>query len=578
MRYKLLENSKNNIHSPIKTVLNNRGIEDIDTYLNLDDSVLYHYNQLDNMDKAVECLLKHVENNSHIHIIPDADVDGQTSAGIMYRYLKLLSPDIQLTYSIHTGKQHGISDDIVIPENTKLLIVPDAATNDVEQCKELSEKGTEIIILDHHEISVENPYAIIVNPQNCDYPNKSISGVSVIHKFLQALDDMTWNNYSDDMIDMVALGLIGDCMDIKQYETRRLIDKGLQRIRSKVFKAIIDKQSYSMGNDITINNVQFYVVPLINALIRAGDYDEKELMFKAFIETDEVFLYKPRRKSKDDPEPEEIEEDIYTRVARLCGNAKQRQNKSKDKEFANVFDLIEEKGFNNNKIIFANVTDILDEKLTGLVTMNIADRYSKPCLLLRKVKDKPDYYAGSGRNIDNSPIPNLKDFLEETGYFTYIAGHQGAFGAEIHKNDIPKAIEYINDKLKDVDFTQCYSVDFIVDLSDLNMSFVKEMDDLKYIYGQGINEALVAIENLKISRSDIQLMGKNSDTWKYIWNDEITFIKFKCGENDKIIEWINDSWNSEDEITITVVGKCGINNYNGILTAQIIVEDYMIKE
>ena len=37
--------------------------------------------------------------------------------------------------------------DIVIPETTKLLLIPDAGTNDILQCKELKEKGIDIIIL-----------------------------------------------------------------------------------------------------------------------------------------------------------------------------------------------------------------------------------------------------------------------------------------------------------------------------------------------------------------------------------------------------------------------------------------------
>ena len=79
MRYKLIENSLNDINNPKETVLRNRGIEDVDTYLNLDDSVLYHYSELDNIKEAVECLLKHLENDSEIHIVVDSDTDGDCS-------------------------------------------------------------------------------------------------------------------------------------------------------------------------------------------------------------------------------------------------------------------------------------------------------------------------------------------------------------------------------------------------------------------------------------------------------------------------------------------------------------------
>ena len=577
MNYKLIDDSLNDIYNPKETVLRNRGIEDVNTYLNLDDSVLIHYSELDNIREAVECLLKHLESDSEIHILVDPDTDGQTSASEMYRYLKLINPNVKLTYSIHTTKQHGLSYDIKIPEETNLLIIPDAGSNDVNKCKELKEKGIDIIILDHHEINENNPYAIVVNPQNCNYLNKAISGCAVVYKFLQALDEETWNDYADNFLDLVALGLIGDSMNIKELETKRLIDKGLSKIRSKLFKALIDKQSYSMNNIININNIQFYIVPLINGLIRAGDYDEKDLLFRAFIETDEIFKYKPRRKLKTDPEPEEIDEDIYTRVARLCGNARQRQNNSKNKDVEKILSYIEEKGHHNNKIVIVNVTDKLNESLTGLVAMNIASKYHKPCLLLRKVKNKPDYYGGSARNINRSPIKNLKDFLEETSLFEYCQGHQGAFGIEIHKDNIPKVIEITNEQLKDIDFTEYYEVDFIIEADDLDISFIKAMNELKDLYGQGISESLVYIKNININKSDINLMGKNSDTIKFSYNDEIIFIKFKANENDEIIKWLNDWENNDDFIVINVIGKAGLNSFNGILTPQIMIENYEIE-
>lgn len=499
LQYKLYENSLNDIYNIKKTVLLNRGIEDIDKYLNLTDNELYHWSLLNNIDEAIKCLLKHIEMNNNIHIIVDSDCDGYTSASILYQYLKLLKPDIKLTYSIHTKKQHGLSDDIQIPENINLLIIPDAGTNDTEQCKQLKEKGIDIIILDHHIQDKENPYAIIVNNQICDYPNKNLSGVGIVYKFLQALDEETWNNYANCFLDLVALGLIGDSMDIREYETRRLINKGLKRINNKLFKALIEKQSYSIGNNINITNIQFYIVPLINGLIRTGDFDEKDMLFRAFIQTDERFKYKPRRKSKDDSEPEEIEEDIYIRVARLSSNAKSRQNTFKDKSIEELSQIIENKGLDKNKIIFVNVTDILNENLTGVVAIKVADKYKKPCLLLRKNKDD-DLYSGSGRNINSSPISDLKSFLESLNLFEYITGHSNAFGVGIKANNIKIAIEQINQKLKDVDFSRYYIVDFILNNNELDVRFVKEMADLKDLYGQGINEALIAIENITVNK------------------------------------------------------------------------------
>lgn len=587
MKYKLIEGSLNDITRSKETVLKNRGIDNIKKYLNLDDSVLYSYKLLEKIELAVELLLKHISSKSKIFIIVDSDCDGYTSASILYQYLKLIEPNIDLTYSIHTGKQHGLSKDIEIPEGTNLVLIPDAGTNDHYKLKELYDKGIDVIILDHHigeNGMIYEPdynYAIIVNNQMCDYPNKQLSGVGVVYKFLQALDEETWNDFADKFLDLVALGLIGDVMDIRSYETKRLINKGLQKIRNKFFRALIKKQEYSINNNVTITNIQFYIVPLINGLIRAGDYDEKELMFRAFIQTDEVFKYQPRRKSKNDPKPDEIDEDIYTRVARLCANAKQKQNKNNDKDLVNIYKHIKEKKFDQNKIILANITNMLDDNLIGISAMKIAEKFNKPCLLLRVSEDSTKdqiVYSGSGRNFNNSPVPDLKEFLEQIQLFEYLKGHGNAFGCSIKRENILPAIELINKKLEDVDFTKYYEVDFIIDIDDLSIGLIKQLDDLKYIYGQGIKEANLVIKNVVLNKEFVLVMGKNSDTIKYVYNEEISLIKFKCYENDKIIKWMNDWENNQTNLSIDLIGKCSINNFNGFLTPQVIIENYEISK
>jgi single-stranded-DNA-specific exonuclease len=577
LKYKLIDGSLNDIYNPKETILLNRGIENYEEYLSLDDSVLYHWNLLDNMEKAVQCLLRHIENGDEIHIIVDADTDGYCSAAILYQYLKMPYLNANVSYSIHTGKQHGISNDIDIPENTKLLLVPDAGTNDVQQCQELKEKGIDVLILDHHLADQINSNAIIINNQTCNYPNKNISGTSIVYKFLQAIDETTWNDYADNFLDLVALANISDSMDIRSFETKRLIDKGLNKIRSKFLKALIKKQEYSMGNDITINNIQFYITPLINGMIRSGDYDEKLLMFQAFIETDETFKYKPRRKSKDDPEPEEIDEDIYTRVARLCVNAKARQNRSKDDSIEKICEFIDNNGLNNNKILFVNATTLLDKNLTGVTAMQVSNHYGKPCLMLRETENKETkekMYEGSARNINNSYIIDLKAFLEETGLFEYCTGHANALGVGLKKENVKPAIKLINKKLKDVDCVPCHYVDFIINSEDLDIVFIKSINDLKNIWGQKVEEAKIIIKNLVINKNDIKLMGKNNDTWSFLLNDEIKFIKFKCDENDLIVKWLGEWENEEESIIIDVIGKCGFNCFGGIMSAQVIVLDY----
>ena len=579
MNYRLIKNSLNDIDNPKQTILLNRGIENWKRYLNLNEDCIHDFNLLKNIDKAVSCFVKHIENKSRIHIIVDSDVDGYTSASMVYRYIKQLGENINVTYSLHTKKQHGISEDIEIPKDCELLIIPDAGSNDIEQCKELVEKGIDVIILDHHICDKENDFAIVVNNQMCDYPNKNFCGAGIVYKFLKAIDEELWEDYADKMLDIVALGNISDVMDMRECETRYYVDLGLSKIRSKLFKALIEKQSYSMNGVVNITSVQFYVTPILNSMIRVGSAEDKDLLFRAFIETDEVFKYKKRG------ETEESDEDIYTRAARLCYNAKNRQGKEVQKGVDAIDELIQEKEIYKDKVMFINVSDILGETLTGLVAIKIAEKYNRPCLLLRRQKVREDgslYYGGSCRNFDNSPIESLKDFLDSTGTFEFVQGHDNAAGISIPRENVAKSIKLCNERLADIDFQKCFNVDFDINASDLSVGFIKAIDEMKDIFGQGIKEPLVHIKNIPIWSENFFVMGKNSNSWKVINDEGYAFVKFNVDvDKDEVLQIYNSNLDREEEYSlgsIDVVGTVSINNYNNILTPQIIIKDYIYSK
>lgn len=70
MRYKLI-GVNDYLINPIKTILNNRGITDIEKFLNLDESVVNDWRLLKNIEKAVNTLLKHIGDESMIWVQVD---------------------------------------------------------------------------------------------------------------------------------------------------------------------------------------------------------------------------------------------------------------------------------------------------------------------------------------------------------------------------------------------------------------------------------------------------------------------------------------------------------------------------
>ena len=577
LQYRLYENANNDTSNILKEVLKNRGIDDYYTYLDLDESVVIPYQKLDNIENAVDLFMNHFNNKNKIGVLVDEDPDGFCSASMMYLYIKRMDENYPVEYILHKrAKAHGLSDDVIIPSDVKLLIIPDAGTNDCKECKELSEKGVDILILDHHEKEEDNPYALIINNQMSDsYPNKCLCGAGMVYRFLQALDDENWNEFADDYLDLCALANISDVMDMRSFETRYLTNLGLLNINNKCFKALIDAQNYSMNGKVNIHNIQWYITPILNGMIRIGSQEEKELLFRAFIEQDEFFEYK-KRATKDKP-AETIQESIYDRAARLCKNAKSRQDKQKEKSVEQIAEIAQSIPF-DDKVVMIDTSDILDTGLTGVVAIKIAEMFNKPCILLNKFLDKKTgkiTYGGSARNVNHSPIESFKDIVNSTNVFNFGKGHANAFGVNLDLDKKDEAINVMNNILRDVEYDSTYRVDFILDIEDVSIKLITELARFEDIVCQGIEEPMLAVENISLTKDCFEIFGKNEDTISFTI-DEIKYIQFKCKEGNPLYDWIQNAWDENDSVTFNIVGKPSINEYNGVRTPQIIIEDVVV--
>jgi single-stranded-DNA-specific exonuclease len=560
MRYELI--GKNDyLVDPIKTILNNRGIEDISKFLKLDESVTYDWRLLDNMEKAVDCLLKHIDKESKIFFQVDADPDGYTSSAILINYLnKVFKDKISIEWRLHEGKEHGIILDTV-PPDAHLVIAPDGTSNQYEEYKALKEKGIDVILLDHHECEKESEDAIVVNNQlSPDYQNKSFSGAGIVYKFIKALDERLQIDHADYYLDLVAIGNIADSMDSRSLETRYYAIKGLQQLNNPLIKELFKAQNYSTQGEINFITTSFYINPLINAAVRCGTMEEKLQMMRALLESKEQIYY-PRKK---------INEPIEVNTARLLKNIKARQGRLRDKGVEEIEKQIKEKELLSNKILIINVTGLLEKNLGGLVANKLADQYKRPTLLLRDEED--GVLTGSARGYDRGGVKNLKDFLNNTGKFIYCEGHQSAHGVSIEVNKLVEVNELINKQLEDVKIDMdVYEVDFIVSGKHLTESMIKEIVNLSGLWGHRVEEPLLAFKEIKVNTDDLVLLGDNKSTFKFVHRG-IEFIKFKYSEDQ-----FTEMFNKEDgTYIIDVVGRCSVNAWKGNKKSQIIIEEFEV--
>ena len=547
-------------------LLQSKGIQDIDKYINPTKECLQNPIDLNNIEDGAKLLKTAIEKEWNILLIIDSDNDGFTSAAIIYQYIKKLNNNINIKYLLHSGKQHGLEDHIdyilEYSDEIDMIIQPDSGSNDFIYHEQLKEKNIYCLILDHHIADEEiSSNAIIINNQlSHNYKNKELTGAGITWQFCRFCDTYFNVNFSEDLIDLAAWGIIGDMGSLLEIENRYIIKNGLENINNYFFKVLIEKQSYSMGGEITPITVAFYIVALINAMIRVGTIEEKERLFMAFIDGHQMVPCNKRGAKG-------TFEEVAIESARECTNARTRQNKIKDETVQKLEMKIHKNGLLDNKVLFVRLEedDQFPAVLNGLVAMQLSAKFKKPTIVARL--NNEGYDRGSMRGLNQSELVSFKDFLEQSGYFEYVLGHDNAAGASIRDKDLSDFHKYANEALKDIDFGEnVYDVNFIRKAADKDIAdIILDLDQYRYLYGQNIDEPLIYISDINLTKNDIQIIGKNADTVKFE-KFGITYIKFHAKDLINKLGLYN-------EMRVELVGRPNVNEWMGNYTPQIMIED-----
>ena len=570
MNYKLINPIDSN-KSIVEQILSNRGIQDIQTYLNPNDSVVYNPNLISNMQQGVEMLFRHLGKDL-IYLIVDDDDDGFTSAAIFLNYLYKIVPSIvetNIIYDFHPHKAHGIWLD-QIPQETKLVIALDSSSNEYDIHEQLFNKGIDVLVIDHHNADKISPFACVINNQLCDYPTKSLSGAGMVYKFCKYIDNLLNLNYADNFLDLVSLGLTGDVMSLRDLETSYLTRKGLENIQNPFMREMVEKNSYQLGTDITSIGVAFYIVPYINAVARLGTKEEKRILFEAMLDWKALNqIPSTKRGCKGQMEA------IVTQAVRMSNNIKNHQNKIRDENIEIINNQIEEKDLLRNKILIIQSTpeEPINRSISGLIANRLVSEYQRPVIILNEYNvDNEIVWEGSARGYEKSQLKDLQTFEQKSNLINWAQGHANAHGLSISNENLFKFIDYCNQELKDVEFTPDYRVDFIWQYSDILAKNILDIGNLKHLWGKDVEEALVVIKGIRITANNLHLMAKDRNpTLKIDLKDNIKAIKFKSGEEE-----YNNLYTEQGCVVIDILCKCEINEYCGNINPQLIIQDYEI--
>lgn len=573
MKYKLIEQT-NPHYTVMQQILHNRGIKDENMlrYIKTSQDDVYPY-QLFGQDiqDAVHMLSRALNSEGKIYIQVDSDCDGYTSSAVLINYLHKMGYRDKIMYSFHPSKEHGFDIDRFVENKLQnyvnLVIIPDAGSNEYDKHAKLRDMGIPMLILDHHHAEKKTEDAVIVNNQLSDYPNKELSGVGVTYKFCKALDEWFGQDYADEFLDLVAVGMVADMMSLKEMETKFLINEGLLNIKNQFLKALFNKQAYQLRDGITPFGVGFYIAPVINAVIRTGTIEEKNVMFSAMLDWN---ANKEVPSTKRGHKKGELEL-LYNQAVRLATNLQRKQKDLRDSAMGAVIEKIETQELHKNKILLVDITDLeIPKTLTGLIANQIMAKYQQPVLLLRHT-DK-GLLEGSGRGYEKSELKDTREFLQNSGAVEYAEGHGSAFGCGIAEDKVSEFFSTTNDLLKDMTFEPVYLVDFVWNVDEINPQKILDIAAGKNFWGKDMDEPVVVMQNVTVKPENIFLMSPDKNPTLKIQVNGITLIKFKSS-----IEEYEMLKNQGVRVTLDILGKCKENEWQGNIEAQVMVQDYEIK-
>lgn len=515
------------------------GIQDVNKYLNADLSVCDSPWDYPHMQEAVDRLKFAIDNDEWIGILVDTDVDGNLSAALIGKFIHDFCGRDKVVFFFHVGKGHGLvqnkEEDIpqqVLESGVNLLIAPDSSTNDTAQCQWLKANGVDCLVLDHHEVTTLNPYAIIINHHLGEGLNTALSGTGVTHKFVTSCAESWGFDLGDLYYDLVATSIISDVCDLTTLENRAYVKYGFEHITDPMLELIFTKFNRKGNNPI---GVSWGTAPPINSLCRGDDQQAKMDFFMALIGKEDM--------------------DKGISIARKAHNEQSKVVKT-------IYEEIEPNLDQSHKVIVEYI-DNKYKSFTGLIANKITGKFDKPSLVLREIN--PTTFAGSLR----SPI-EIANEINKTN-LAKCQGHLSACGIFLKKSNLNRLIKWFDTLPLDLRPEQ--KVTAILNPNQINLPLCHACSDDMILWGASKDHKVLQPKfylEFETSPSDVQVFVKKTTTVK-ITKGDVSFLKFQC--DDETAQLLQ-----RKRCKVSMIVTLGVNEWNGVESPQATVENWEVSE
>lgn len=503
------------------------------------------------MEKAVERIIRAVNNNEKILVFGDYDVDGTTAVACMYRFLKKIHSKVDFYIPHRYREGYGVSQagiDFANEIGSTLIISLDCGIKSVELVKYAKEMGIDFIVCDHHLPDDELPPAVaILNPKqkDCNYPYKELCGCGVGFKLIAALAPQFELNDEDvnENLDLVATAIAADIVPMTG-ENRILAYYGLKKANANPNNGIKALGFLSgLKKELHINNLVFMIAPRVNAAGRMDDASKAVQMFIS--ETYEEALHYAEMLHSDNTDRKEADGNITGEALTLIS----ANNEWLERKSTVVFKSTWHKG------------------VVGIVASRLIEHYHRPTIVLTQ---SGEYAAGSARSVPGFNLYEAVHACRE-----HLIGYGGHFAAAGLTLEIDK-IDAFRNKFEEIVAATIHPellipeliIDAEISFTDIQWPFYNIIQQMEPFGPENLRPVFVAKKVLNTGYSKVVKEEHIKFSLKQN-NIVFTGIGFKMAHKFHLLEM---------KKPIDIVFKIDENEWNGNKTLQLRVIDFRISE
>ncbi|MBD9386796.1 single-stranded-DNA-specific exonuclease RecJ [Agrobacterium sp. AGB01] len=518
---------------------------------------------LTDCELAANRLAAAIEKNEKIAIFGDYDVDGASSAALMFRFLNHfgLEPEIYIPDRIFEGYGPNPAAMQQLAANGATLIVTvDCGSTSHESLLAAKQAGTDVVVIDHHQVGETLPPCVaLVNPNRQDDLSGQghLCAAGVVFLVLVATlrvmkDKKDRRAFTLDLLsflDIVALATVCDVVPLKGLN-RAYVVKGLVAARhmNNAGLAALFKIA-GLGGPVTPYHFGFLIGPRINAGGRIGDA-----------------ALGSRLLTIDDPSGAEVI------AAKLDELNRERQAMETVMLAEAEAEALAEYGDGSGAGVIVTARQNWHPGIVGLLASRLKDRFRRPAFAI--AFDANGKGTGSGRSINGFDLGRMVRAAVDNGLLVKGGGHAMAAGLTVERSALGKLRTFFEESaskaIASLVENSALKIDGAIGASGATLDLIDRLEAAGP-YGSGHSQPIFAIPAHRLK--DARTVGANhvKITLEALDGSRLDGIAFRAADAPLGQLLLNGRGRS-----VHVAGTLGAEQWQGQRRVQIRVLDAAI--